>query len=784
MASNSNVVFTLTAISIPARDAFCDNSHNRKYYNYHSPPSNTRADLGNELSQATNVGDDADENHCGQSTHQLLFTFDRRPKDIEQGWVFGSDPKKCDVLLGTSREGISGVHCRISYNRTNDLVLIDQSTHGTAVSYGHSNQGRAEKRSSPRCQRESRDASNNFTWILFPWMENKRVIIGHTIASLPNAPVVEFSVEIVTHEIPSRQFQALRDEFLYDMRSSIPLSITGDAHATSNSLRTHVPRRSIFVDGEMIGSGEHTVVYRTVNVSSGKTFAAKVLLCKIKSLAKVSAILGQSSHDHIVEFTYHDTQRELPRLIMEYLPLGNLADQDRTSRLTEWEAVTVLCQGLDALRYLHLLGIVHHNLNPNNILVHLREPGDLRIKVADVGLCTDHLLSTPCCGTDSYRAPELRDKSPYDETVDIWSLGVIVFQFAFELPPRMQDTDHASWCFMLSTAAENVRTVLGTLLSLCMLRISPDSRLSADECMEGATSYQDALIPTEDLQHVLRVSTEAYSSSVILGEIQRRIDQHVEGNADVSFQSWLSATVRTPLSLHQSGTDNLTRRPTLARTIGNPVLQNDKLGYYQMMCKPKTVSMRIIDHWLNATDLMLLAGITPSARIPIRKWLKQYGSVKRENNSLWVPFTSGLFLCQYLELEETLRPLLSQGQTSARAPSRRQNPFLQDAYIKAYDGKRLICLRKCDLWVNVTQLVRSRLICLLMDRLDETLQEGEWSYGYGPETEGKYVRPFRALNLCKDFGQALVEHNLRKILMDHGYKDPALHEGDDEMKRG
>lgn len=176
------------------------------------------------------------------------------------------------------------MYFRITYNDAFQLVLIDQSTHDTAVSYG--NQARLEKRKNPadRQRNRKRDCSNDFSWILFPEIPNKRVIIGHMIAELSHAPVVEFSVHIASHRATQKQHATLRAAYVRDMLNAIPFDLDIDSHlptaghTSPRPLQSRYKQPSVWVDGEEIGSGEFAVVYKTVNVSTGKVFAAKSLL--------------------------------------------------------------------------------------------------------------------------------------------------------------------------------------------------------------------------------------------------------------------------------------------------------------------------------------------------------------------------------------------------------------------------------------------------------------------------------------------------------------------------
>ncbi|ONK77046.1 uncharacterized protein A4U43_C02F2540 [Asparagus officinalis] len=85
----------------------------------------------------------------------------------------------------------------------------------------------------------------------------------------------------------------------------------------------------------------------------------------------------------------------------------------------------IACQCLEALEYLHNLRIIHCDLKPENILI--RSYSRCEVKIIDLGSScfqTDNLCLY--VQSRSYRAPEVIIGLPYDEKIDIWSLGCIL----------------------------------------------------------------------------------------------------------------------------------------------------------------------------------------------------------------------------------------------------------------------------------------------------------------------------------------------------------------------
>uniref|UniRef100_A0A8C6V993 Uncharacterized protein n=1 Tax=Neogobius melanostomus TaxID=47308 RepID=A0A8C6V993_9GOBI len=88
-----------------------------------------------------------------------------------------------------------------------------------------------------------------------------------------------------------------------------------------------------------------------------------------------------------------------------------------------------------ALGYLHSLKIVYRDLKPENILLDC----DGHVKLTDFGLCKEGVavggVMHTFCGTPEYLAPEVLLGQPYSHAVDWWSLGSVLFEMLFSLPP-------------------------------------------------------------------------------------------------------------------------------------------------------------------------------------------------------------------------------------------------------------------------------------------------------------------------------------------------------------
>lgn len=185
-----------------------------------------------------------------------------------------------------------------------------------------------------------------------------------------------------------------------------------------------------------------------------------------------------------------------PLLVMEYLPLGNLACQ---YGVTEEETLKILYQGLQALEYLHYQTppTAHRDIKPENILVYSRTP--FVIKLVDFGLAKNDSSLKTFCGTNLYAAPEIWDHRRYTALVDIWSLGVIVMQYGYGLPQPSREHKGTAWCqdlFQFAEDREGEGDALMDFISTKMLVMHDEHRQSASVCLgEVRRLWFDAIRP-------------------------------------------------------------------------------------------------------------------------------------------------------------------------------------------------------------------------------------------------------------------------------------------------
>lgn len=146
-------------------------------------------------------------------------------------------------------------------------------------------------------------------------------------------------------------------------------------------------------------------------------------------------------HENILRLYKHFEDADTVYLLLEYCAKGELYQLLRTRRgrrFPEDMARHYFAQVTRGLQYLHSQCIVHRDLKPENLLV----THDDVLKIADFGWCAVSTVTrTTFCGTLDYLAPEMIQGKGHNHTLDIWSLGVLLYEMLVGRPP-FQSTNH------------------------------------------------------------------------------------------------------------------------------------------------------------------------------------------------------------------------------------------------------------------------------------------------------------------------------------------------------
>jgi hypothetical protein len=205
----------------------------------------------------------------------------------------------------------------------------------------------------------------------------------------------------------------------------------------------HENPKNLFSHLLSIGSGGFGEVFTAESNKDGSKVALKVMplgnLTNSEFIAKHTneiEAMRRLSHPNIVQFQdvfLHDSQIWL---CMEYCDGGTLENLYQEVYLTEAEIGYFIRQICIGLNYLHIQQLAHLDIKSENILLNLNGG----IKIADFGLvrevAADKETLTSMVGTSYWMAPEVIQRKPYGQKVDIWALGCVCLELAEGRPPR------------------------------------------------------------------------------------------------------------------------------------------------------------------------------------------------------------------------------------------------------------------------------------------------------------------------------------------------------------
>ncbi|TAQ83308.1 hypothetical protein B7494_g8371 [Chlorociboria aeruginascens] len=513
----------------------------------------------------------------------IALRLSANSKDPNLGFVFGRNKERCDFVIGSEDEAkrVSNVHFRIYINEHGSIMLEDCSTNGTIVD-GMVLSGKNKENGQD--YRHTLEPATLIILKMLPPQESFKFIVR--IPPRDEAAEDAYQQNLAAYFLRLNNFRDRGNKKQLPDLFPIP-------EKTGNSASTSAVGRFVreWRGGQKynkvgtIGKGAFAVVYKITSKFDGIPFAAKELEKRRfmkngildQKVDQEMRIMSRITHPNIVQFIEHVDWEDYLYIIMEYIPGGDLGSLVNECRLLPESTVKAMAeQLLDALAYLHKMGITHRDVKPDNILILSREP--FHVKLTDFGLSkmvdSEETFLRTFCGTLLYCAPEVYsefreydhsgnrnlrgiDKKSlppqrYGHAVDIWSLAGVLFYSLCGSPPYVvkSGTSYQELLNQIMTKALDIRPLQRANVSdhgirciRSMLHVRPEHRATISELQESPwfTGIEVAMSIEDESQEVGMIDDDSVNQQLEEGASQLSIQEldgpEVNDSQGVGFDS-------------------------------------------------------------------------------------------------------------------------------------------------------------------------------------------------------------------------------------------------------
>jgi len=257
-----------------------------------------------------------------------------------------------------------------------------------------------------------------------------------------------------------------------------------------------------------LGRGAMGIVYRARDKELEEVVALKILPDSMSNNPeavrrfKIEARNARRiSHPHIVRI--HDIGEEMGRkyISMEYVDGSDLKKRVKGGpKMSLKEVYHFGIQIADALAYAHRLGIVHRDIKPANIM--LTSSND--VKVTDFGIAklmdqtAEGTMAGAVIGTPLYMSPEQVQGIPVDARADLYSFGVMLYEFVATRPPFTEGDLAYQHMHREPDPIADCPEPLWAIIRKCLAKAKDDRFQSGEEIVQALRSTRDQVLALGD----------------------------------------------------------------------------------------------------------------------------------------------------------------------------------------------------------------------------------------------------------------------------------------------
>ena len=218
-----------------------------------------------------------------------------------------------------------------------------------------------------------------------------------------------------------------------------------------------------------LGEGAFGRVFKVRSKRNNKIYAMKQLnIKKIRqenekayqlAINEISFLEGLN-HPHIIKYYKNFTEGDFLYIIIEFISNGDMngfieAHQKFNKHIQEEQLWNIFLQCMEALTYVHSMGVIHRDIKPANLLM----DNNMSIKLGDFGVSAifnakydiyqnkekdNHFkneenmgFNNTIVGTNPYMAKELKKQNEYDQKVDVYAMGISFFEMCYFFNPNI-----------------------------------------------------------------------------------------------------------------------------------------------------------------------------------------------------------------------------------------------------------------------------------------------------------------------------------------------------------